>query len=51
MTRSHECAAWRNQVESPTSILLLTIYSKSDREDIDLNEIRDILTDFSSESG
>ncbi|AHJ30576.1 type II toxin-antitoxin system RelE/ParE family toxin [Nodularia spumigena CS-584] len=35
------------QVESPTSILLLTIYSKSDREDISVNEIRDIVTDFS----
>ncbi|MCC5667536.1 type II toxin-antitoxin system RelE/ParE family toxin [Nostoc sp. CHAB 5784] len=39
------------QVESPTSILLLTIYSKSDREDIGAIEIRDILADFSSESG
>ncbi|MEH2167663.1 MAG: type II toxin-antitoxin system RelE/ParE family toxin [Nostoc sp.] len=39
------------QVESPTSILLLTIYSKSDREDIGANEIRDIVADFSSESG
>ncbi|MEH2380715.1 MAG: hypothetical protein V7K27_17835 [Nostoc sp.] len=39
------------QVESPTSILLLTIYSKSDREDIDLNEIRDIVANFSRESG
>jgi mRNA-degrading endonuclease RelE of RelBE toxin-antitoxin system len=39
------------QVESPTSILLLTIYSKSDREDIGVNEIQDILADFSSESG
>jgi mRNA-degrading endonuclease RelE of RelBE toxin-antitoxin system len=34
------------QVESPTSILLLTIYSKSDREDIGANEIRDIMADF-----
>lgn len=34
------------QIESPTSILLLTIYSKSDREDIDVNEIRDIVADF-----
>lgn len=34
------------QVESPTSILLLTIYSKSDREDIGANEIRDIIADF-----
>ena len=39
------------QVESPTSILLLTIYFKSDREDIGVNEIRGILADFSSESG
>ncbi|MEH2309452.1 type II toxin-antitoxin system RelE/ParE family toxin [Nostoc sp.] len=38
------------QVESPTSILLLTIYSKSDREDISANEIRDIMADFSGES-
>ncbi len=37
------------QVESPTSILLLTIYSKSDREDIGANEIRDIVTNFYSE--
>ncbi|GAX34099.1 hypothetical protein NIES3585_00980 [Nodularia sp. NIES-3585] len=36
------------QVESPTSILLLTIYSKSDREDIGVNEIRDIVTEFST---
>ena len=34
------------QLESPTSILLLTIYSKSDREDIDINEIRDIVNYF-----
>lgn len=34
------------QIESPTSILLLTIYSKSDRKDIDVNEIRDIVADF-----
>lgn len=34
------------QVESPTSILLLTIYSKSDREDISPNEIRSILAEF-----
>ncbi|MCF2147333.1 type II toxin-antitoxin system RelE/ParE family toxin [Desmonostoc muscorum LEGE 12446] len=39
------------QVESPTSLLLLTIYTKSDREDINANEIRDILADFYSESG
>ncbi|RCJ24460.1 addiction module antitoxin [Nostoc sp. ATCC 43529] len=40
-----------DQVESATSILLLTIYSKSDREDIGVNEIIGILADFSSESG
>lgn len=37
------------QVESPTSILLLTIYSKSDREDISANEIQDILTEVDRE--
>jgi len=31
------------QVESPNSVLLLTIYSKSDRNDITANEILDIL--------
>lgn len=39
------------QVESPTSILLLMIYSKSDREDIGANEIRNIVADFYSELG
>lgn len=34
------------QVESPTSVLLLTIYSKSDREDISVNEIKEILSNF-----
>jgi len=34
------------QVESPTSVLLLTIYSKSDQEDISPNEIRSILVEF-----
>ena len=34
------------QVESPVSVLLLTIYSKSDRTDISLNEIRSIIADF-----
>ncbi|MDB9510647.1 type II toxin-antitoxin system RelE/ParE family toxin [Kamptonema animale CS-326] len=34
------------QVESPTSVLLLTIYSKSDREDISPNEIFSILAEF-----
>lgn len=37
------------QVESPTSILLLAIYSKSDREDIGLNELREIIADFYGE--
>lgn len=37
------------QVESPNSLLLLTIYSKSDREDINVNEIRDIIADFYDE--
>jgi mRNA-degrading endonuclease RelE of RelBE toxin-antitoxin system len=39
------------QLESPISILLLTIYSKSDREDIGIKEIRDIVADFYGESG
>ncbi|MEH2239825.1 hypothetical protein [Nostoc sp.] len=39
------------QLESPTSILLLTIYSKSDREDIGANEILNIVADFFSQSG
>jgi len=38
-------------IQQPLSILLVTIYSKSDREDIGANEIRDILADFSSKSG
>ncbi|BAY16498.1 hypothetical protein NIES21_23270 [Anabaenopsis circularis NIES-21] len=37
------------QLELPTSILLLTIYAKFDREDIGTNEIRDILTGFDSQ--
>jgi mRNA-degrading endonuclease RelE of RelBE toxin-antitoxin system len=37
------------QVESPTSILLLTIYVKSDKEDISVNEIREILDEFYSD--
>ncbi|PAX52461.1 type II toxin-antitoxin system RelE/ParE family toxin [Brunnivagina elsteri] len=37
------------QVESPTSILLLTIYSKSDQEDITANEIRDMVISFERE--
>ncbi len=39
------------QLESPISILLLTIYSKSDREDIGVKELRDIVADFYGESG
>ncbi|MEH2422793.1 MAG: type II toxin-antitoxin system RelE/ParE family toxin [Nostoc sp.] len=39
------------QVESPKNILLLTIYSKSDREDISTNEILNIVADFFSQSG
>lgn len=39
------------QVKSPTSILLLTIYSKSVRKDIGANEIGDIVADFYNESG
>ncbi|ACK69485.1 conserved hypothetical protein [Gloeothece citriformis PCC 7424] len=31
------------QVESPTSVLLLTIYSKSDQEDLTANDILDII--------
>jgi mRNA-degrading endonuclease RelE of RelBE toxin-antitoxin system len=34
------------RVESPSIVLLLTIYSKSDRTDISLNEIRSIISDF-----
>jgi mRNA-degrading endonuclease RelE of RelBE toxin-antitoxin system len=34
------------QVESPTNILLLTIYAKSDQEDISANRIREILREF-----
>jgi mRNA-degrading endonuclease RelE of RelBE toxin-antitoxin system len=34
------------QVESVTSVLLITIYSKSDREDIGANEIRKILNEY-----
>ena len=34
------------QVESAVSVLLLTIYSKSDRADISPNEIRSIIADF-----
>jgi mRNA-degrading endonuclease RelE of RelBE toxin-antitoxin system len=35
------------QVESPTSVMMLTIYSKSDRVDITADEIREILNEFS----
>jgi mRNA-degrading endonuclease RelE of RelBE toxin-antitoxin system len=34
------------RVESPSIVLLLTIYSKSDRADISPNEIRNIIADF-----
>ncbi len=34
------------QVESPSMVLLLTIYSKSDRADISPNEIRDIIVEL-----
>ncbi len=36
------------QVESPVSILLLTIYSKSDRDDISANEILNILSSINN---
>lgn len=36
------------QVESPTCLLLLTIYSKSDRSDISVDEVREILDAFYS---
>lgn len=35
------------QVETPTSVLMLTIYSKSDRADISADAIREILNEFS----
>jgi mRNA-degrading endonuclease RelE of RelBE toxin-antitoxin system len=38
------------QVESSTSVLLLTIYSKSDREDIDIKEVRNMLNEFYGDS-
>jgi len=34
------------QLESPSSVLLLTIYSKSDRDDISTTEVRAILDEF-----
>ncbi|PSF32244.1 addiction module antitoxin [Aphanothece hegewaldii CCALA 016] len=34
------------QVESETSVLLLTIYSKSEKEDINVSEILNILNNF-----
>lgn len=34
------------QIESPISVLSLTIYSKSDRADISPNEIRSIIAEF-----
>ena len=38
------------QVESPTNVILLTIYAKSDRDDITSNEILDILTAISEDA-
>ena len=37
------------QVESPTNVLLLTIYSKSDRDDISAAEILNILDSISGD--
>jgi mRNA-degrading endonuclease RelE of RelBE toxin-antitoxin system len=37
------------RVESPTSVLLLTIYSKSDRSDITAAELRAIAAEFDDE--
>jgi mRNA-degrading endonuclease RelE of RelBE toxin-antitoxin system len=37
------------QVESPTSVLLLTIYSKSGRSDITVAELRSIVAEFDSD--
>lgn len=37
------------QVESPANVVLLTIYSKSDQEDLSANEIRDILAEVDRE--
>ncbi len=37
------------QVESPTNVLLLTIYSKSDREDISAAEILNILSSIAGD--
>lgn len=37
------------QLESPTSVLLLTIYSKSDRSDISAGELREIAAEFDDE--
>jgi len=34
------------QVESPSSIIMLAIYSKSDRSDISSNEIEEIVEEF-----
>lgn len=34
------------QVESPVSVMLLAIYSKSDQEDIDAKEVLEILDEF-----
>ncbi len=37
------------QIESLVSVVMLTIYSKSDRDDISANEIRDILAEVDRE--
>jgi mRNA-degrading endonuclease RelE of RelBE toxin-antitoxin system len=37
------------QLESPTNVLLITIYSKSDREDIGANEIQEIIGQYYSD--
>ncbi|GAA6620214.1 type II toxin-antitoxin system RelE/ParE family toxin [Scytonema sp. NUACC26] len=39
------------QAVSLKSIVLLTIYSKSDREDIGINEIRELLSEFYPDEG
>jgi mRNA-degrading endonuclease RelE of RelBE toxin-antitoxin system len=38
------------QVESPTSVMLLTIYSKSDRSDISAGELRKIAAEFDDDN-
>jgi len=38
-------------IRTPTQIVLLTIYSKSERSDTDLQNIQDIITDWHDEPG